>query len=153
MNNNLRTLCLVLIFAILAIAAPSVAESKSEINQNWRGIAIKGYDPVAFHTQGAPAKGSREYEFEWKDAKWRFASGEHRDLFSANPEKYAPKYGGYCAWAVAEGYTAGVDPENAWNIVDGRLYLNFNVEIKQKWEKDIPGHIKRADANWPAVLE
>ncbi len=153
MNITLRTVSLVLTIAFLSIAAPSIAESKSEINKNWRGIAIKGYDPVAFHTQGEPARGSKDYELEWMDAKWRFASAENRDLFKTNPGKYAPKYGGYCAWAVSEGYTAGVDPENAWDIVDGRLYLNYNVEIKQKWEKDIPGHIKRADANWPAVLQ
>ena len=153
MNITIRTVSLVLTIAFLSIAAPSIAESKSEINKNWRGIAIKGYDPVAFHTQGEPARGSKDYELEWMDAKWRFASAENRDLFKTNPGKYAPKYGGYCAWAVSEGYTAGVDPENAWDIVDGRLYLNYNVEIKQKWEKDIPGHIKRADANWPAVLQ
>ncbi len=153
MKIELRTVTLVVPAAIFfSVAAPTLAEAKSEIYKNWRGIAIKGYDPVAFHTEGKPVKGDSDYELKWKDAKWRFASAENRDLFEADPEKYAPRYGGYCAWAVSEGYTASVDPENAWSIVDGRLYLNYNAEVKQKWEKDIPGHIKKADANWPGVL-
>jgi hypothetical protein len=154
MNIASQTVPLVVTAAIiLSVAVPSLAEEKSEIYKNWRGIAIKGYDPVAYHEEGKPAKGSGEYELVWKDAKWRFASADNRELFEADPETYAPRYGGYCAWAVSEGYTASVDPQNAWNIVDGRLYLNYNVDIKQKWEKDIPGHIKKADANWPAVLK
>ena len=153
MKIELRTIPLVVAAAIFfSVAAPTLAEAKSEIYKNWRGVAIKGYDPVAFQREGRPAKGSSEYELKWKDAKWRFASAENRDLFKADPDQYAPRYGGYCAWAVSEGYTAGVDPQNAWTIVDGRLYLNYNAEIKQKWEKDIPGHIKKADANWPGVL-
>ncbi|MGD8701804.1 MAG: YHS domain-containing (seleno)protein [Desulfosarcina sp.] len=154
MNIGLRTVRLVVATAMFfSVAAPSLAETKSEIYKNWRGVAIKGYDPVAFHNEGRPVKGSKAHTLEWKDARWRFASAENRDLFEADPNKYAPRYGGYCAWAVSEGYTASVDPENAWNIVDGRLYLNYNVEIKQKWEKDIPGHIQKADANWPGVLQ
>ncbi len=153
MNIKLKKIPLVIATAfILSVAVASLAEAKSEINKNWRGIAIKGYDPVAYHKDGKPAKGSGEYEVKWKDAKWRFASAEHRDLFEADPERYAPRYGGYCAWAVSQGYTAGVDPKNAWTIVEGRLYLNYNVEIKEKWEKDIPGNIAKANANWPGVL-
>ncbi|MGD9043314.1 MAG: YHS domain-containing (seleno)protein [Desulfobacterales bacterium] len=150
---NIKLIISVVTAISLSMAVPSLAEAKSEIYKNWRGIAIKGYDPVAFHKDGKPAKGSDQYELEWKDAKWRFASAKHRDLFRADPEKYAPRYGGYCAWAVAQGYTAGVDPENAWTIVDGMLYLNYDIKIKQKWEKDIPGNIKKADANWPGVLK
>ncbi len=154
MNIKLRTIPLVVATAIFfSMAVPSLAEAKSEIYKNWRGIAIKGYDPVAYHEDGKPVKGSSKYEFEWKDAKWRFASAEHRDLFKANPENYAPRYGGYCAWAVSQGYTASVDPENAWTIFGGKLYLNYNVEVKKTWQMDIPGNIKKADANWPGVLK
>ncbi|MEL7173254.1 MAG: YHS domain-containing (seleno)protein, partial [Pseudomonadota bacterium] len=85
-------------------------------------------------------------------ATWRFSSAENRDLFVENPEKYAPQYGGYCAWAVAQGYTAATDPE-AWAIVDDKLYLNYNKSVQAKWEKDVPGHIASADGNWPTVLE
>ena len=108
---------------------------------------------MAYHKEGKPVKGSDKYELNWKDAKWWFASEGHRDLFKANPENYVPRYGGYCAYAVSQGYTASVDPENAWTIVEGKLYLNYNVEVKKKWQEDIPGNIKKADANWPGVLE
>ena len=153
MKTNLCTISLAAAAAFFFIAVPSDTEAKSEIYKDGQGIAIKGYDPVAFHTEGRPVQGSDRYELKWKDATWRFASVENRDLFKANPDKYAPRYGGYCAWAVSEGYTASVDPENAWSIVDGRLYLNYNAKIKQRWEKDIPGHIRKANANWPGVLK
>ncbi|MEQ8969294.1 MAG: YHS domain-containing (seleno)protein [Coleofasciculus sp. C1-SOL-03] len=116
------------------------------------GVAIKGTDPVAYFTEGQPLPGRAEFEYEWQGATWRFASAENRDLFANNPEQYAPEYGGYCAWAVSQGYTAPIDP-NAWKIVDGKLYLNFNRQIQQRWEKDIPGHIAQANQNWPQVLE
>ena len=134
------------------MALPSQAETKSEIYKNWQGLAIKGFDPVAFHKTGKPVEGSSKYELKWKDVKWRFASAEQRDVFKAAPDKYAPQYGGYCAWAVSQGTTAGVDPKNAWKIVEGKLYLNYNVDIQKKWAKDIPGNTKKADANWPDVL-
>lgn len=153
MHIKRRTIPVAVVTVVLiGMALPSLAAAKSEIYTSWLGVAIKGYDPVAYHTTGKPAKGSDKYELEWKDAKWRFASAENRALFEADPEKYAPQYGGYCAWAVSEGYTASVDPENAWSIVDDKLYLNYDREVKAKWEKDIPGHIQKADANWPGVL-
>ena len=154
MNTSLRTISLFVFAALLlCLATPSVGQAKDEIFTNWRGLAIKGFDPVAFFREGTPVEGSKEFELTWKEAKWRFASAENRDLFEADPERYAPQYGGYCAWAVAQGSTAGVDPKNAWEIVEGKLYLNYNKEIQAKWAKDIPGNIARADANWPGVLE
>ena len=154
MNIKRRAVPLVVATAFfLGMFLPSLAAAKSEIYKNWQGLAINGYDPVAYYKDGKPAKGSSKYELEWKDAKWRFASAENRDIFRANPEDFAPRYGGYCAWAVSQGYTAAVDPKNAWKIVEGKLYLNYNVEIKAKWEKDIPGNIRKADANWPGVLK
>ena len=154
MKNILRKIPLVLTIAIfICFSYYSLSEAKSEIYQNGRGLAIKGYDPVAYHMIKKPVEGSSQYELKWKDATWRFASEEHRDLFKASPENYAPRYGGYCAWAVAQGYTASVDPENAWSIVEGKLYLNYDTGIKERWEKDIPGNIEKADANWPEVLE
>jgi hypothetical protein len=114
-------------------------------------IAIQGADPVAYFTQGAYVPGSAEYEYEWGNAIWRFASAEHRDLFAANPEEYAPQYGGFCAWAISQGYTAPIDPE-AWSIVDDKLYLNYDRGVQARWERDIPGHIASADANWGGLL-
>jgi hypothetical protein len=85
-------------------------------------------------------------------AKWYFASAANRDLFKVDPEKYAPQYGGYCAYAVPQGQTADIDP-NAWKIVDGKLYLNYDPEIQKKWLQDIPGYTRKADVNWPAVVK
>ncbi len=116
------------------------------------GVALEGYDAVAYFTEGLPREGSEEHAFEWQGATWRFATRENRDRFAADPEAYAPQYGGYCAWAMAEDYTAHGDP-HAWRIVDGRLYLNYNARIHRRWERDIPGNITRANSNWPGVLE
>ena len=115
-------------------------------------IAIRGADPVAYFTQGAYVAGRPEYTHDWGGATWQFASAEHRDLFVSNPEQYAPQYGGFCAWAVSEGYVAPIDP-TAWDIVDGKLYLNFNARIQRRWQRDISGHVARADRNWPSVLD
>jgi YHS domain-containing protein len=122
------------------------------INKTPGGVAIKGYDPVAYFIDRKPLRGSEEFEYVWMGAKWHFSSAEHRDLFIKDPEKYAPKYGGYCAYAVSRGSTADIDPE-AWNIVTGKLYLNLSKKIRDKWSKDIPGYIKKADENWPNILK
>ena len=116
-----------------------------------RGIAIKGEDPVAYFTESKPVPGSKKSETEWKGAKWRFASAQNRDMFQSNPEKYAPQYGGYCSYAVSQGYTAKIKI-NAWAIVDGKLYLNYSQSVRRLWETDIPGHIASANKNWPGVL-
>lgn len=138
--------------ALAALLSASAAAALSPVNQSLLGgVAIDGFDPVAYFTDGRPVEGSKAYTFEWRGATWRFASAAHRDLFAAAPEKYAPQYGGYCAWAVANGYTAGVEPE-AWAIRDGKLYLNYDLEIREKWLSDVPGHISKADANWPKLL-
>ena len=115
------------------------------------GLAVEGYDPVAYFTDARAVEGRREHEHTWQGATWRFASAEHRDLFAAAPEKYAPQYGGYCAWAVAHGYTAEIDPE-AWKIVDGRLYLNYDREVQARWQADQAAQIRAADENWPRLL-
>lgn len=115
------------------------------------GVAIRGADPVAYFAEGAAVFGSSEFIHVWGNAVWQFASAENRDLFAANPEQYAPQYGGFCAWAVSQGYTASIDPE-AWRIVEGRLYLNYDSRVQRQWERDIPGNIAKADANWPEVL-
>jgi YHS domain-containing protein len=132
------------------ITAPQ-AWAKTYFSTNPK-LALKGYDPVAYFTLGNPRMGSNEFEHDWKGSKWQFVSAENRKLFKRNPEKYAPRYGGYCAWAAAQGYTAEGDPE-VWRIVDGKLYLNFNRAVQEKWFKDIPGFIKKADKNWPGILE
>ncbi len=137
-------------FLALSLAAPTFA--LSPVNRTtFGGVAIDGWDPVAYFTDGKPVEGSRDFVHEWNGATWRFASAAHRDLFAQAPEKYAPQYGGYCAWAVSQGYTADIDPE-AWKIQDGRLYLNYSLDIQKKWAGDIPGNVAKADANWPKLL-
>ena len=113
--------------------------------------AIRGYDPVAYFTLGEATEGKAEFSSQWQGATWRFASADNLARFESDPERYAPQYGGYCAYAVSQGYTASIDPD-AWSIVDGKLYLNYSSGVKRRWEKDVPGHIGAADKNWPEVL-
>jgi len=109
-------------------------------------LAIKGYDTVAYFMAGKALKGSESFTFRWHDMTWYFLSKENRDLFATSPEKYAPQYDGYCAWALTEARKAKTDPE-VWKIVDGKLYLNCSSSAYEKWSRDIPGNIKKADTN------
>ena len=117
-----------------------------------RNGAIRGYDPVAYFTIGEPTEGDNKYTTRWQGAIYKFASAENLALFKSDPERYAPQYGGYCAYAVAKGSTAQIDPE-AWTIVNGKLYLNFSPAIRKRWSQDIPGNIRAANNNWPGVLD
>jgi hypothetical protein len=110
-------------------------------------LAIKGYDAVAYFQAGKALKGNESYTFQWHNLTWQFQSKENRDLFATGPEKYAPQYDGYCAWAMTEARKAQADPE-VWKIVEGRLYLNCSTTAYEKWSRDLPGNIKKADANW-----
>jgi YHS domain-containing protein len=114
-------------------------------------LAVDGYDAVAYFKTGQPTKGRPENALAWNGATWHFASPENKAAFEANPQAYAPQYGGHCAWAVSEGYTAKGDPAH-WRIVDGKLYLNYNASVQRNWERNIPGHIAKGDKNWPTVL-
>ena len=129
------------------VAAPAFA---GKVNQSLFGTAVEGYDVVAYHRQGRAVEGSSEFTHEWMGATWRFSSAEHRDFFAASPARYAPRYGGFCAYAVSQGSTAPIDPQ-AWKIVDGKLYLNLSPAIQQIWAQDVPGYIAKADANWPKL--
>lgn len=116
------------------------------------GVAVSGYDPVAYFADGKPVEGKPGYSYNWNGATWRFASQAHLDQFKTDPGRYAPQFGGYCAWAVSQGYTASADP-HAWRIVDGKLYLNYNLDVKRTWEQDVPSNIATGEANWPVVLD
>jgi hypothetical protein len=142
------------LFALVTAASVLAASAASagRINETWLGNAIEGYDPVAYHTESRPVEGSEDFEFDWMDSTWRFSSAENRDLFAAMPEKYAPAYGGFCAYGVSLGAKPSIDPE-AWRIVDGQLYLNLNKDIQARWEKDIPGYIAKADKIWPTIID
>lgn len=137
--------------ASLLIAAPTHA--KSPVYTSFlSNTALKGYDAVAYHTEGKPVQGNKAHSLNWQGAVWHFATAENKAFFEAEPERYAPQYGGYCAWAVSEGYTAPGAPQY-WHIENGKLYLNYNEDVQRKWFKDIQGHITSADANWPGVLQ
>jgi YHS domain-containing protein len=144
------------IFSSVALAgcrAPGAATtSRAGVEpffKSTEGLALKGYDAVAYFTEGKPVDGRSEFAAEWNGAKWYFASARNRQMFLGEPDKYAPQYGGYCSWAVGHGYTAKGDPE-AWKIVDGKLYLNYNQEVRTKWEQETPALISKGDENWLA---
>lgn len=151
--------------ATLAVAAAAVASSRGRLERlagfegltptlvfAVDGLAIRGADPVAFFREGRPVEGDAAFAADWNGARWRFASSENRDDFLAAPERFAPKYGGFCAWAVAaRGKLYSTQPRN-WSIVNDRLYLNFNDDIQRRWEADIPGFIAEADQRWPEIV-
>jgi hypothetical protein len=114
--------------------------------------AINGYDTVAYFTANKPVKGLDHLVHEWKGAKWKFSTAANLELFKANPDKYAPQYGGYCAFGVAQGYLVKVDPEQ-FTVREGKLYLNFDADVQAKWLKDVPGYVSSADQKFPQLLQ
>lgn len=114
------------------------------------GVAVRGTDVVAYATEGRARPGRPEFAHDWQGARWLFATAAHRDAFAADPARYAPAYGGFCAFAVSEGYTAAIDPE-AWRIVGGRLFLNHDRGVHRRWERDMARRIAQGDANWPRL--
>ena len=120
-------------FAFLLLASSAVFAGNAQvnpINANSQGVAIKGFDTVAYFTQSRPVKGDAKFSFRWMDATWLFSSSENRDAFAKEPERYAPQFGGYCAWAVSNNHTADFDPE-AWRVIDGKLYLNYSKDVQK----------------------
>lgn len=148
----MRTLFAAIVLALgFAFAAPACADTAPVHTGLLSNVAVGGYDPVAYFTQGHPVRGVAQFKTTHQGYEYRFASAANLAAFRASPARYLPQYGGYCAWAVAQGYTAPGDPR-AWRIVDGRLYLNYNAEIQQRWETDIQGNVSRANGHWPSVL-
>jgi len=150
MLNNKTVINLVMTCLMMIFSATSTAGSKT-YTAFFSDLAVSGYDTVAYFTQGKPVKGSSDFTTQYQGATWQFSSQENLALFAQAPTKYAPQYGGYCAWAVSQGDTASSDPE-AWQIVDDKLYLNYNVDIQNKWLKDSKKLILQADQNWPGVI-
>lgn len=134
-----------------ADAALAVSKTGGEYNTLYAGLGAKGYDPVAYHTTGKATPGSDKITQDWKGVTWRFASEDNKKLFVGSPEKYAPQYGGFCSWGVAQGRLFDVDPVNGWKIVDGKLYMNFNADILKLFEADTSNLLKKAATNWPGL--
>jgi YHS domain-containing protein len=138
------------LLVLLVLTACSSGEQKGpEIFQKG-GSAIGGYDPVAFFTENQPVKGDSRYQFQWKDATWLFSSQANLDSFRSSPDKFAPQYGGYCAYGMAEGHKAPTEVDT-WTLVDGKLYFNYNQQVKESWSKDIPTYIEKANQNWEQI--
>lgn len=139
------------LFVVLWLALP-VAASAQELNLDASGLALRGYDPVAYFNAGKPEAGRAEFTATHKGATFRFANASNRDTFVADPDRYLPQYGGWCAYAAADGKKADADPQ-AWRIENGKLYLNYNRLVGMLWSTDIPGYVSKADARWPAIRD
>lgn len=142
-----------ILLAGAALAAP-VARADTPRPVNTLGsrdrIAIRGYDPVAYFREGGPRPGRPEFSVSHGGAIWRFASAEHKALFEADPQRYLPAYGGFCAYGTSRGYLVKIEPE-AWSIVDGRLYLNYDLGVRETWTSRKATYIERANRNWPGL--
>lgn len=150
-NMFLKMTKALLLLMMMTMISLSTAMAQSSIYGAKEGPAIEGYDTVAYFTQAKPVKGDAQFSVEWKNATWLFSNKENRDLFQAEPEKYAPQYGAHCAFAMAKDMFASGDPLR-WRIVDGKLFLNTNAFAQWLWEKDIPEYIKEANSYWPEKL-
>jgi YHS domain-containing protein len=142
-------------FALLvtvSLTATTAFAQRPPVYTGWFGkVAVGGYDTVSYFTVGRPVKGDARFKTEWQGAEFRFSSAANLAAFRKSPARYAPQYGGYCAWAVAHNYTAAGDPL-AWTISGGKLYLNYNAAVQRDWLKDVPGYIAAGNRNWPGVL-
>ncbi len=114
---------------------------------NTNGVAIRGYDAVAYFVDKAAVQGSKDFSFNWQEVEWHFKDQKNLEAFKSNPEKYAPQFGGYCAYGVSENHKSPTDPK-AFTIVDDKLYLNYNAKVKELWVVDIPGKISLGEKNW-----
>ena len=146
MNRKLGPATLAFISLVLVSVAPIFAGEYYEKE----GVAIHGYDPVAYFAEQKPMKGSPEYHAAYQGSTFYFVSAANRDRFAADPAKFSPQYGGFCAFGMAKGYKAAIDPA-AFTVVGNKLYLNYSETVRSQWLTDIPGYIRNAHANWPEV--
>lgn len=140
-----------LILFVLFVVAIDYSEAQTRYF-NKSGVAINGYDPVAYFTDNKPVEGSKQFSYSWEGAEWHFRNQQNLDTFKQNPEKYAPQFGGYCAYGVSEDHKSPTQPE-AFTIVDQKLYLNYNMKVKELWMKDTKGRIEKAEGNWVTLKD
>ena len=141
-----------LLAGVAIITGSQAQAASSAIFTPSSGLALDGYDTVAFFTQARPVRGDARFEGIWQGARWRFSTQDHLNRFLAEPARFAPQYGGYCAWAVGARNALAPGDARYWRIVDGKLYVNFDAGVQAQWVRDIPGFILAADRNWPAIL-
>ena len=144
--NMLAGSRLIAVFVAFLFAAGALAGEYYEKH----GVALRGHDAVAYFKDGKPVRGSPEHRADYQGSTFHFATAANRAAFVADPARYAPQYGGYCAYGLASGYKAAIDPA-AFTIVDGKLYLNYNKSVQKQWSADVPGFVAKADRNWPEV--
>jgi YHS domain-containing protein len=143
---------LLLLLLSVGLVLPALAQTKTLLNLDDSGVAIQGYDPVAFFTDNQPVKGTEQFVRRYHGAVYFFATKEHRDLFDKDPAKYEPAFGGYCAYGVSRKKLVEIDV-NAFQIVNGRLLLQYSKGVRDNFNKDQNGNLAKADANWPALVE
>lgn len=140
---------LLAVIALLFLFSISLKAQKAEV-YNSKGKAISGYDAVAYFMESKPVEGKAEFTYSWNSANWYFSNAKNLQAFTENPQKYAPQYGGYCAYGMADGHKAPTDP-GAWTILDGKLYLNYNKDVQKLWNKKQLSYVASADKNWPGL--
>ena len=142
----------IFLLLLLLVSVPLFGQNKTLLNLDRQGIAIQGYDPVAFFTQNRPVKGRPEFESKYNGARYLFASAEDKSTFDANPAKYEPQFGGFCAYAASQNHTAPVKVE-AFQIVNGRLLMQYDLGVRKEFNKDTRGNLQKADKNWPGLVQ
>jgi YHS domain-containing protein len=148
--SRINTILIATLLLVSAVATADEATTKRYLNVDRHGLALQGYDPVAYFTDHKPVEGNKEIASTYRGATYHFASAEHKQLFDADPARYEPQFGGFCAYAVSQDRTASIGPE-FWSIIDGRLFLQHNQKAVNLWNEDVPGHLKAADQNWPGI--
>ena len=146
-SNIVKLTLLVIYLAVVPLALVFAGSAGKLVATDPAGIAIKGYDTVAYFTDGKALKGKPEFAFTWHDAQWLFANARHRELFAADPERYAPQFGGFCSYGLSKGKLLSADPQQ-WTIVEGKLYMKFNRSARDLWRQDKADNIKNAEAAW-----
>ena len=142
---------LLLVFTMLVVVS-AIMSAKELQNLDGNGVAIQGYDPVAFFLDGRPIKGNPQFQSQYHGAKYYFANGEHKASFDKEPAKYEPQFGGYCAYGASRGNKAPVKIET-WQIVDGRLLMQYDLDVKSKFNQDQQQNLRKADQNWLGLVE
>jgi YHS domain-containing protein len=152
LSTSIITLLAGVLLSAAANAAPAINTLKGGLFGGHGDVAILGYDPVAYFVDSKPEAGLDQYSFRWMGATWKFATADHLNLFKASPEKYAPQYGGYCAYGVAKDNLVSIEPDR-WKVLNGKLYLNYDAGIQKKWLVDPTGFIKTADGKFSTLLK
>ena len=152
MIKKILSTVLVFSFCLFLGAGSASAKDKPINSTTLSGTALHGYDAVAYFTEHKPVEGKKDFSYEWQGATWRFSTEANLALFKASPEKYAPQFGGYCAYGASKNKLVDIDPQ-AWEIVNDKLYLNYNKKVQETWQKDREGYIAQANKNFPQLVE